>query len=522
MTEPESPTPLGNRSQTANDDDLFLTEPTSFTNTQDPSQGENGVSSRTSGRHYRTDGDVDLPSQPFFSPNEVRLTQAETKENTPIGQGSEGSPVATMAIDEPDVSEERAQRDEGREQQGTTQMARSIIGHQAAVPAKDHGAGQPQDGDDTAMTDSTQPAKGETRAYAPAPKPPTHLPAKPAQRTAMRRIPKLSPAARAQAQLTPTPPDGFPIRQGLNHKDVYQHVLKADIKDFEAVPGPKAALIPFGPWAHTDLAQLAEKCAILIGQLYPDNPDILIAKPSYVRTDVEPFIFPIIVTGLLPRDNEDLINRRCLVCPELAVMTEPFDWFATDYVASGTGTNRSGKPTEVIEAIVAKDASDTLADNAWVNRFILRNNDALPVALPEDEVVSYVLKGVKAKLMEYGKTTWTHLYVPHPTNSPQELNNWLSTLGRIRYFSRSGTLRLGVPTRCTFCFAKDHPLGQCPYPQLPGWDPPPRPADSASTSEGSQGNGGKDKGSVKQGQWAYSGKGKSKAQGQGPSGQFRK
>ncbi|PPQ84867.1 hypothetical protein CVT26_011768 [Gymnopilus dilepis] len=338
------------------------------------------------------------------------------------------------------------------------------------------------------MTDSTQPAKGEARAHAPTPKPPTHLPAQPAQRTAMRRIPKLGPAARVQAQLTPTPPDGFPVRLGLNHKDIYQHVLKADIKDFEAIPGPKAALIPFGPWAHSDLAQLAEKCAILIGQLYPDNPDVLVAKPSYVRTDVEPFIFPIIVTGLLPRDNEDLINRCCLARAP----------------------------------IVAKDASATLADNAWVNRFILRNNDALPVALPEDEVVSYVLKGVKAKLMEYGKTTWTHLYVPHPTNSPQELNNWLSTLGRIRYFSRSGTLRLGVPTRCTFCFAKDHPFGQCPYAHLPGWNSPPRPADSASTSEGSQGNGGKDKGSVKQGQWSYSGKGKSKAQGQGPSGQFRK
>ncbi|KIJ51959.1 hypothetical protein M422DRAFT_243531 [Sphaerobolus stellatus SS14] len=272
------------------------------------------------------------------------------------------------------------------------------------------------------------------------------------------------------------PEGGWPITHGMTQSRLTKAIHITSIVDWRTYEGKKVLTIP--GWGRVDfqIAALVTLVADIGRQAFPDNIRLDVYPGSTTEEHLQPHHpFPAIITGLLNREAEVLLNEFCLATTHHAVFFYPFDealpvsTFAVslENIVICPGPHNDTRATaEIVRFLkTAREVADHV--NMW--------NNNIPFTDPSSpaDLYQWVLNTVTVKgaFIQQKDSPFPihHLYIHPPLTDPLTHKKWIDLLSGLIYYTHKGDGRAIKPLLCEVCKGIDHAVVDCPYVQIPGW-----------------------------------------------------
>ncbi|KIO14621.1 hypothetical protein M404DRAFT_928432 [Pisolithus tinctorius Marx 270] len=301
--------------------------------------------------------------------------------------------------------------------------------------------------------------------------PPTQLGASPC---ACKHTRYSLPTASPLLEITPHPPNGFPVPQICD--PVTEGLDETLLTAWMNKPGPKAWVRPWRAKFEHDAEATWSKLRTLIQRVVGKDAstNLVISTPqqdSTFTTERNPPPWHFLISGLSQEATTFLVNLQVISTPDITVFTLPFVQPTPTFLCTLENFTLPDSPES--NAIVADVVRHAMQSDDIIPEFIRgldSNPDVLPTLINSIHVTSIrIANNVARKQM-----LWNVYCSYTPTFLTLEKHFlWRCLIRNLRFRSEDhgmGAVRFGEKQfRCMGCKSLDHPTGLCPFPAIPGW-----------------------------------------------------
>ncbi|KAH9849695.1 hypothetical protein C2E23DRAFT_861685 [Lenzites betulinus] len=174
-----------------------------------------------------------------------------------------------------------------------------------------------------------------------------------------------------------------------------------------------------------------------------------------------------VIMRLRPESALRLLSRPVWSSPSVTFFVYPRDLAIPRFLMTLTGFAHSHGILQMIWATFRGDA-------VLPTIFALARANPSFAAANTEQVVDDILASIEVTIDELSNgNIHARIYMDSPTVSPQRWIEWRNFLRTVPFESNVNTTATAArPIQCAGCHGADHPTGQCPFQDLPGWNAP--------------------------------------------------